>query len=579
MTWPALLSSRAFVWVLLPALWAAAYLINLDKRDLRLEEGRRAAPARGMIADGDFALPKLYGEPYLSKPPLYFWVVAAVGAVRGRGSPDGVDELAARLPAAVSALLGAWVLVRWAAGELPAATRALAALLLLSGHILLDKGTLGEIETFFCLLVAGAWAAWWRGHSDAGQTARSWLIAGTLLGLAMLTKGPPALVLFYVPVVAYAAMTRRWSALLSPWHLLAAVFMLAPVAAWLARLGQHPALGGDLAGAFAWWRRQLGVEPDIGHGDYLTRLWWFPVEVARMLLPWGLLAVTMLRRAWAERLGLPPSADPLRRFLACCVVAVSVFFWLWPTARPRHMMAVWFPTCLLAAMTVSAAGAAIPGLWRPLRVFGPLSAWATAAVGFAGLAVSAALAPANLGWAGVGAAACVAASAAMASLTARTGFALSGLSLSANAAVAVLAGWAMIASLSFRPFKAATDRPRAFFESVRPRIREDRPIYTTLTFPVRGELFYNHQFYFGTRLRALEVWRPLPGGGGAVYDWSALAARLPVGGTCTVLMRSEDLAELARLPQFALTRLNPDPPGTKPPDGVDLQAVEVLRKL
>src|SRR5437867_2792555 len=94
MDWPRLLQSRAFVWLILPALWAAAYLPNLGARDLRLEEGRRATPAREMLQTGNSTVPKLYGDPYLSKPPLYFWIVAGFGAVMGE-----VDELAVRLPA------------------------------------------------------------------------------------------------------------------------------------------------------------------------------------------------------------------------------------------------------------------------------------------------------------------------------------------------------------------------------------------------------------------------------------------------------------------------------------------------
>ena len=80
MTWLSLLDRRGFVFVLI-AVWALAYLPNLGMRTLRLEEGRRATPAREMLANDDFVRPTMYGETYLSKPPIYFWIVAVIGSI------------------------------------------------------------------------------------------------------------------------------------------------------------------------------------------------------------------------------------------------------------------------------------------------------------------------------------------------------------------------------------------------------------------------------------------------------------------------------------------------------------------
>src|SRR3954454_11683901 len=104
--WHALLRWHGFIWLILPLLWAAAYLPQLGARDLRLEEGRRAQPAREMLAAGNWITPKIYGETYLNKPPLFFWVSAAIGKLQG-----GVDELSIRLPSVISALLGAWLIL------------------------------------------------------------------------------------------------------------------------------------------------------------------------------------------------------------------------------------------------------------------------------------------------------------------------------------------------------------------------------------------------------------------------------------------------------------------------------------
>jgi len=62
------------------------------------DESRYAQVARAMLERADWITPHLQGEPWLDKPPLYYW--AAAGSMRLLGE----TETAARLPAAVAAL-------------------------------------------------------------------------------------------------------------------------------------------------------------------------------------------------------------------------------------------------------------------------------------------------------------------------------------------------------------------------------------------------------------------------------------------------------------------------------------------
>jgi 4-amino-4-deoxy-L-arabinose transferase-like glycosyltransferase len=108
-----------------------------------------------MLDGGDYTVPTLYGRPYLNKPPGFFWAVAGIGALRG-----DVDELAVRLPSALAALGGALLVGTFARRALQPLTRHLAALLFLSAFVTLEKGTLGEIDGPFSMLVFAALAAW-----------------------------------------------------------------------------------------------------------------------------------------------------------------------------------------------------------------------------------------------------------------------------------------------------------------------------------------------------------------------------------------------------------------------------------
>ena len=53
-----------------------------------------AETAKEMLAFGDFISPRIYGEFWYDKPPLYYWLTAASFKL------FGVSEFAARLPAA-----------------------------------------------------------------------------------------------------------------------------------------------------------------------------------------------------------------------------------------------------------------------------------------------------------------------------------------------------------------------------------------------------------------------------------------------------------------------------------------------
>src|SRR5437868_2429991 len=78
------------------------FFYRLADRDLwSSHEGRAAQDAQTILTDHQWGLPRLFdGKIELQKPPLYYWLVAAIAALRGRM----VDAWSVRLPAAGAAL-------------------------------------------------------------------------------------------------------------------------------------------------------------------------------------------------------------------------------------------------------------------------------------------------------------------------------------------------------------------------------------------------------------------------------------------------------------------------------------------
>jgi 4-amino-4-deoxy-L-arabinose transferase-like glycosyltransferase len=151
------------------------------------DEGRYAEIAREFFVLKDWLIPHLNLLPYLEKPPLVYWLTALSFKVLG------LSEAAARLPSAVSALAGvflAYGLGRTLWGPTPGVLGALV-LATCAGYVAL--GRLLTLDMTFALFlnlgIGLGYLALSRGRP------RLWPWAYVALGLAVLTKGPVALVL------------------------------------------------------------------------------------------------------------------------------------------------------------------------------------------------------------------------------------------------------------------------------------------------------------------------------------------------------------------------------------------------
>ncbi len=163
------------------------------------DEGRYAEIPREMLVHGEWTVPLLQGEPYLDKPPLFYWLVMLSYKV------FGIHDWAARLVPALSlhvCILLTYFFGRRSLGERAAFWGAMllgvapgflsvGRLLVLDGLLTL-WATLGLFATFEALRGPRLLWGWW-------------LLAALACGLGVLTKGPVALLLLAPPWLAY-----RW---------------------------------------------------------------------------------------------------------------------------------------------------------------------------------------------------------------------------------------------------------------------------------------------------------------------------------------------------------------------------------
>ncbi len=312
-------------WVLILVLLAS--LIGIVDRDLWTpDEPRDAAISMEMGHSGNYVIPRLAGDPFIEKPPLYF----AVGGIAERTLGSLLGPVGAiRLTSALWGLgiLGmTFLLVR----RLSSPETALLTVVLLGTMV-------GFVENMHWIRVDAALAffviaaIWAFSEVFVGERSGFCLPAGLFTGCAFLSKGAIGPVLIAIGWAALAV--PRWLAqhreksplrlFIIP-HLFALVACLAASGTWVLLLRT---VGGEELWNEWFWQNQVGrmqgTTTQLGH--LYPGVWWYYLQtVAVYTLPWlPLLGIALVR--WAMKIKARPGEYSLRALL----LSPTLFAVLW----------------------------------------------------------------------------------------------------------------------------------------------------------------------------------------------------------------------------------------------------------
>lgn len=332
-------SRRALV--LLALLGLGLFLPWLGARDLwNPDEPRYAEVAREMGVDGQFLVPRLNGETYTQKPPLFFWAINVASLVTG-----GFDEWTARLPSALAAV-GATLLVFLIGRRLFDERVAwLAALVYATSFKVLWQARVAQIDMLLSFLVAlSAWC-WLRGYQDSRPSG--YRLFFLVAGLATLAKGPVGLLPFLLSALVFLWLSDRkeeiramqigrglllWAAVVAAWLLAATLqagtgylreLVLTQNLTRYFEPGSTPVMSGHLK---PWYH-------------YLTTL---PVD----FLPWSALLPAALWVPWREGAWRREAGY---RFAVCWTVVPILFFSLSAAKRSVYLLPMFPAAALLVA--------------------------------------------------------------------------------------------------------------------------------------------------------------------------------------------------------------------------------------
>ncbi|MDF3936405.1 ArnT family glycosyltransferase [Pseudomonas citronellolis] len=336
---------RRLWWLLVLALLVLLCLWGIaDTPLLSTNEGRRAVTVREMFLAHDWLLPRMNGELYLAKPPLFYWLALLPVYLAG-----GVSEWAVRLPSVLFALatLGA----TYACGKrLGGRAMGLFAAMFLAanaGFSLFARSA--EIEmslTGLCFLAL--LCAWVYLFVDG---RRRWSLASyALLGGALLSKGPVALLLVTLPVLVLTlwqrpARGRQYLTDLPGWAL-----AIALGAGWYALVTARE--GMDIWKAIF---QQDIVEKVSGGG---ADPWYaYLLYLAGDFFPFWLLLFYRPAQLWRQ-----VRQEPRLALLACAALAPLLVFSLFSDKHAKYLLPSYPAVALLLA-------------WHWTRVLESLGGW------------------------------------------------------------------------------------------------------------------------------------------------------------------------------------------------------------
>jgi 4-amino-4-deoxy-L-arabinose transferase-like glycosyltransferase len=217
--------SRQFVSAVIAAWCGLVFFYGLAAGPLYRTESLRAIIGAECLR-GHWLYPVLYGEPFLTKPPGHYAAIALCSLPFGE-----VTDWSARLPSAVAATASVFLMWRLLRRAIDEPTALLAALLVPTSVLWLDKAPSAEIDMTLVGWVTAALVLFYKAHER--PSVGLWIASLLCVAAGTLTKWT-APAFFYLTIIPFLTWQRQLRLLFGWRHLLAAGIGVGLVACWAA---------------------------------------------------------------------------------------------------------------------------------------------------------------------------------------------------------------------------------------------------------------------------------------------------------------------------------------------------------
>ena len=315
MTWIAVL-------VAIPAFW-----INLDNVAVIDDEGIRAQVALEMIYSGDYIVPRLFGEYYYKKPPLFNWILAGFFKLTGNDT-----EWTTRSVTLIFLAIYTWFIFYFFKKEWGTKLAWWTAFATLTcGRILFWDSMLGLIDITFSLVVFISFMLMFQ-YREKGLIKKLYLSTYLLTAIGFMLKALPAIAFQGMSLIATWADVRKWRPFFHPWHFIAGFMCLGLLGIYYILYAQS----GDLSVLFPVLLFESSQRTPVHYGiwESILHLFEFPLEMLYHFFPWSLFILLLLVRGNLRRVW----SDPFARFLSLIFLFNIWLYWISPEVYPRYLL-------------------------------------------------------------------------------------------------------------------------------------------------------------------------------------------------------------------------------------------------
>lgn len=255
-----------------------AYLAGMFVDIMEIDAAQYATMARDMLRNGDFLQLHDRGNNYLDKPPLTFWMTIL------SFKAFGVSTWAYKLPSVLFSLLAIWGTEKLCTVLYNRRTAQFAGLILASSQAFFLMNN--DVKTDMYMIAPMVIAIWLLARSTRAGNWMDVLIAGFVLGVGMLGKGPITIVAAALALGADLALRGDWKQLLHwKWLLIFPGIFLVTLPFDIGLFKQYGWKGVE----FFYWTQSFGRV--TGESEWTNdATWFFFVHTfAWSFLPWTLL--------------------------------------------------------------------------------------------------------------------------------------------------------------------------------------------------------------------------------------------------------------------------------------------------
>jgi 4-amino-4-deoxy-L-arabinose transferase-like glycosyltransferase len=315
-------SDKAYTVAIITLLLIGYFFFN-DVIGPRAEEPRRAVVGIETLLGENALVPKIHGEAYYNKPPVFNWILAGSFWLF-----DSFKTSALRFPGVLSLWIVTGIIFLMMSKLHTPRAGLFSALIFLTFGDLLFYGAVnsGEIDLFYTLVTfLQASAIFWFGRKS--QWTLLFVVSYFLTSVGFLTKGLPSLAFQALTVLFFLYWLKQLRLLFNWRHFLGLAVFLALVGGYFLLYSKYENAQGLLVNL--WSESSSKSANNASGGSIFEALYSFPFQLLQITLPWIIFIF------WGRRAGLQKNS--LVSFSYIFILANIWLYWISPDLRNRYV--------------------------------------------------------------------------------------------------------------------------------------------------------------------------------------------------------------------------------------------------